>query len=73
MSLKIQSPPSRGAWIEMCHKWAGSRLANTRSPPSRGAWIEIIMEDDGSYVAPSPPSRGAWIEMKPKNHTRNGV
>ena len=34
------SPPSRGAWIEMCWPAAPWRLRR-RSPPSRGAWIEI--------------------------------
>ena len=36
-----QSPPSRGAWIEMadCQKLTVS----VSSPPSRGAWIEIVL------------------------------
>ena len=35
-----QSPPSRGAWIEI-GMWVciGEAVA---SPPSRGAWIEIV-------------------------------
>ena len=34
------SPPSRGAWIEMCRHFL--RLPLCKSPPSRGAWIEIF-------------------------------
>ena len=39
-SRKTESPPSRGAWIEILRSpwlaWAWP------SPPSRGAWIEIV-------------------------------
>ena len=34
-----QSPPSRGAWIEM--SLSPYLAAALPSPPSRGAWIEI--------------------------------
>ena len=36
---QIQSPPSRGAWIEISFVIAPTTAAS--SPPSRGAWIEI--------------------------------
>ena len=57
----MQSPPSRGAWIEIILETQGCYLP--KSPPSRGAWIEM----DASRLCPpttaSPPSRGAWIEI----------
>ena len=36
-----ESPPSRGAWIEI---WMESEAGEAKgeSPPSRGAWIEIL-------------------------------
>ena len=34
-----QSPPSRGAWIEIGKFGKGYKVC--KSPPSRGAWIEI--------------------------------
>ena len=42
--LVTESPPSRGAWIEIA-----SHLhlpVHLQSPPSRGAWIEIIPHSD---------------------------
>ena len=33
------SPPSRGAWIEIC--CINHVIALHMSPPSRGAWIEM--------------------------------
>ena len=57
-----QSPPSRGAWIEILNQIVGF-LFHT-SPPSRGAWIEIdYLLGYWTFHARSPPSRGAWIEM----------
>ena len=38
-SFTIESPPSRGAWIEI-YRGYYYRLRDP-SPPSRGAWIEI--------------------------------
>ena len=39
---KVESPPSRGAWIEICLcKSATDKIS--LSPPSRGAWIEILI------------------------------
>ena len=36
----LESPPSRGAWIEMSMMIC--TISNfVRSPPSRGAWIEM--------------------------------
>ena len=65
-----ESPPSRGAWIEiavMARYWR-SQLG---SPPSRGAWIEILMGRSWASGMKSPPSRGAWIEItiRPQGHT----
>ena len=40
--LRLQSPPSRGAWIEI-HPWVHPKLSVVQSPPSRGAWIEIAL------------------------------
>ena len=47
LSFAAESPPSRGAWIEIMNF---SNLSLTASsPPSRGAWIEIQLfpEDNG--------------------------
>ena len=56
------SPPSRGAWIEICG-WRTYGVV-TGSPPSRGAWIEIGFPGWFYVSLLSPPSRGAWIEMQ---------
>ena len=45
MDYVCQSPPSRGAWIEM-HIWWSSWQNGLASPPSRGAWIEIKVDGD---------------------------
>ena len=37
--ISQQSPPSRGAWIEIGKYHRPARISP--SPPSRGAWIEI--------------------------------
>ena len=42
---EYESPPSRGAWIEMYR--LASALMLSESPPSRGAWIE--MEDQKEF------------------------
>ena len=57
-----QSPPARGAWIEI------SRLGIAKehvleSPPARGAWIEIPVPAYDPVGTESPPARGAWIEI----------
>ena len=57
-----ESPPSRGAWIEILEAMA-DYFHVTRSPPSRGAWIEMAMMLHCSCSMASPPSRGAWIEI----------
>ena len=36
---EMESPPSRGAWIEILARCANAE--REMSPPSRGAWIEI--------------------------------
>ena len=54
----MQSPPSRGAWIEM-QATNHSHSFFAGSPPSRGAWIEIASDRRGSHLrSESPPSRG---------------
>ena len=58
----MESPPSRGAWIEIGSK--SNRGMEQESPPSRGAWIEILLQVMlQASLTESPPSRGAWIEM----------
>ena len=53
MRFAVASPPSRGAWIEICRS-SGHRRCR-ESPPSRGAWIEIEVlgfRNDPHDVAP---------------------
>ena len=60
---KEESPPSRGAWIEIYKDYSGSGAPE--SPPSQGAWIEMhIWWSSWQNGLASPPSRGAWIEIK---------
>ena len=40
-----ESPPSRGAWIEII-RHRRNRESRGKSPPSRGAWIEIFVLKD---------------------------
>ena len=37
--IKVKSPPTRGAWIEMGTGWW--EPPGIMSPPARGAWIKI--------------------------------
>ena len=39
---ETESPPSRGAWIEIS-VFTHDLLKYWKSPPSRGAWIEIAV------------------------------
>ena len=39
IEVSKQSPPSRGAWIEI--EALNNNTVVMTSPPSRGAWIEI--------------------------------
>ena len=51
--MRVPSPPSQGAWIEMLCE--GAAEVWRRSPPSQGAWIEIVNDEDDMrpfYVAP---------------------
>ena len=52
-----QSPPSRGAWIEilMVNEWTDQ---NVMSPPSRGAWIEIFPFVSQKTISRGRPPRG---------------
>ena len=43
--MNIESPPSRGAWIEIA-VFAADKSKRYESPPSRGAWIEITEEQN---------------------------
>ena len=57
-----QSPPARGAWIEIHGNPVVNRI--TGSPPARGAWIEMLFVlGEASHHTASPPARGAWIEI----------
>ena len=58
---RVQSPPSRGAWIEIADCAGGLRKI-AMSPPSRGAWIEMMVLPLFLGMGWSPPTRGAWIE-----------
>ena len=59
--VKLGSPPSRAAWIEIA---ARAKIAQIfESPPSRAAWIEIKLKDSPDVADTSPPSRAAWIEI----------
>ena len=51
-----QSPPSRGAWIEIDMVLFVKRTA--QSPPSRGAWIEIDMVCSVSFRKDVAPLAG---------------
>ena len=51
--LGPESPPARGAWIEILLGWLAH--IKTASPPARGAWIEIAPLNNvnaGANVAP---------------------
>ena len=63
-----QSPPSRGAWIEIERQKPCE--SHAESPPSRGAWIEMKIHFQ-PLMEPvlSPPSRGAWIEIRSWTNT----
>ena len=52
-----ESPPSRGAWIEIT-MWSTSRSGLLTSPPSRGAWIEIRLTGQGLTKLRRRPPRG---------------
>ena len=58
---EVESPPARGAWIEM--SMPSLTPFRAASPPARGAWIEML--DVLRRLKPlwSPPARGAWIEI----------
>ena len=55
-TMTEESPPSRGAWIEILRI---KRLhLNAKSPPSRGAWIEIFLSVLFLLSRPRRPPRG---------------
>ena len=43
LPVRVRSPSSRRAWIEICHK--DMTCQGKRSPSSRRAWIEIVYRD----------------------------
>ena len=58
----MESPPSRGAWIEiLCHKCVTHGLF--RRPPRGGRGLKSYTRMVGIDTLKSPPSRGAWIEI----------
>ena len=62
LDVSGESPPSRGAWIEMAG--FGRVTVNTMSPPSRGAWIEItkgLGSRTGEYMG-RPPRGGRGLK-----------
>ena len=44
LDARVQSPPARGAWIEIFSALQTGQ--STTSPPARGAWIEMLVYDD---------------------------
>ena len=61
---KLESPPSRGAWIEMPVNRQVKPKHGGR-PPRGGRGLKSLNIGAGTYPAQSPPSRGAWIEIMP--------
>ena len=57
-----QSPPARGAWIEIAYYGCAVAIV-LESPPARGAWIEMLCTACSHPYPQSPPARGAWIEI----------
>ena len=62
ISEMIESPPSRGAWIEIDRCQDVGSVAQCR-PPRGGRGLKYQMKKWHDGVTPSPPSRGAWIEI----------
>ena len=57
-----QSPPSRGAWIEIRKHRTAAILARGR-PPRGGRGLKCDGGGHHPHGPQSPPSRGAWIEI----------
>ena len=53
---QLASPPSRGAWIEICG--FPSVFCPYGSPPSRGAWIEMFLASVAVMVRVVAPLAG---------------
>ena len=53
---RAESPPSRGAWIEI--HLSQSDEEDPASPPSRGAWIEIRTEVNQVRIKEVAPLAG---------------
>ena len=62
-----QSPPSRGAWIEI-GKHGIKAIKAAGRPPRGGRGLKYLRRDLAVSVIQSPPSRGAWIEIDPRDH-----
>ena len=56
------SPPSRGAWIEICYAW-GVWITAWGRPPRGGRGLKLRYVYGYTATSASPPSRGAWIEI----------
>ena len=60
---RLESPPSRGAWIEIS-SFPPFVLLPVRRPPRGGRGLKFgVIVNDGGIARTSPPSRGAWIEI----------
>ena len=69
--VNVESPPSRGAWIEIEDTYF--EVTETWGRPPRGG--RGLKSLRGRRKAPSPmspPSRGAWIEIPPASKTHGG-
>ena len=60
----IESPPSRGAWIEINRILRPCARKSCR-PPRGGRGLKCICITSSQKITQSPPSRGAWIEIFP--------
>ena len=55
--VSTQSPPARGAWIEILSSLKLPPVALV-SPPARGAWIEIFSTPSAYSIATVAPRTG---------------
>ena len=62
IEAEFESPPSRGAWIEIRHA-IDRPAAAIRRPPRGGRGLKFSRLATTSCPVRSPPSRGAWIEI----------
>ena len=65
--VKVLSPPSRGAWIEISVRAARPPVPQSR-PPRGGRGLKWLILALSPVYWLSPPSRGAWIEIQTGEH-----